>query len=382
MRQHLRRNAASVITDGKGNIVGMIFNNQFNRSCCAGVEQGVLQKIDGYLFNQYGIHGDHDELVGNGDLYRGAFIAALCALQGFGDNRPMYEKQTVPFSDVFVLDNVSKGYSYSMSVKAEKSFTFGLDLMASYTYGLSKTINNGSSSIASSNFQNNYTHGNPNKPELANSNFNIPHQLMISAYQHINWQSNPGRTIDNKTTIGLVYTGNSGSPYSVYVNGDVNGDGGYNDLLYIPTDSEVDAMYNAGLFRATSAYTAEQQRDNFKEWLNNERYIKSHRGEFFERNADNEKWENRLDLHADHKFGFKLGRELRYFQIGLDIINFTNMLCKRWGATLSQRGYNYYAPLSYSGGKYQFLRPAGYDMRSYNDNYSRWRMQLTARLTF
>lgn len=325
----------------------------------------------------------NDMIVKNYDITAtGKTWAETNGLQGFGDNRPMYEKQTVPFSDVFVLDNVSKGYSYSMSVKAEKSFTFGLDLMASYTYGLSKTINNGSSSIASSNFQNNYTHGNPNKPELANSNFNIPHQLMISAYQHINWQSNPGHTIDNKTTIGLVYTGNSGSPYSVYVNGDVNGDGGYNDLLYIPTDSEVDAMYNAGLFRATSAYTAEQQRDNFKEWLNNERYIKSHRGEFFERNADNEKWENRLDLHADHKFGFKLGRELRYFQIGLDIINFTNMLCKRWGATLSQRGYNYYAPLSYSGGKYQFLRPAGYDMRSYNDNYSRWRMQLTAKLTF
>lgn len=325
----------------------------------------------------------NDMMVKNYDITpTGKTWAEANGLQGFGDNRPMYEKLTVPFSDVFVLENVSRGYSYNVSVKAEKQFHFGLDLMASYTYGRSKTINNGSSSIASSNFQNNYTHGNPNKPELANSNFNIPHQLMISAYQHISWQRNPGRTFDNKTTIGLVYTGNSGAPYSIYVMGDVNGDGGYNDLMYIPTDAEVDAMYEGGLFRATSAYTAEQQRDNFKEWLGRERYVKSHRGQYCERNADNEKWENRLDLHADHKFGFKAGGEMRYFQIGLDIINFTNMLCKRWGATLSQRGYNYYAPLSYSAGKYQFLRPAGYDMRSYDDNYSRWRMQLTARLTF
>ena len=325
----------------------------------------------------------NDMMVKNYDITAtGKTWAEANGLQGFGDNRPMYEKTTVPFSDVFVLENVSRGYSYSASVKAEKKFSFGLDLSASYTYGRSKTINNGSSSIASSNFQNNYTHGNPNKPELANSNFNIPHQLMLSAYQHINWKSNPSHTIDNKTTIGLVYMGNSGSPYSIYVSGDVNGDGGYNDLMYIPTDAEVDAMYAANLFKATSAYTAEQQRDNFKAWLGSERYVKDHRGEFFERNADNEKWENRLDLHIDHKFGFKIGSELRYFQIGLDIINFTNMLNKRWGATLSQRGYNYYSPLSYSGGKYQFLRPANYDMRSYDDEYSRWRMQLTAKLTF
>ena len=278
--------------------------------------------------------------------------------------------------------------------------------MASYTYGKSKTINNGSSSVAASNWQYNYTHGNPNKPELANSNFNIPHQVMVSAYQHINWNKNPGRTIDNKTTIGLIYTGNSGSPYSIYVNGDLNGDGGYNDLMYIPTDAEVDAMLNKGLFvpvtnKNTGAVTKtpEQQAADFKQWLASEKYVKNHRGEYYDRNADNEDWENRLDLHIDHKFGFKWGKDIRYIQIGLDIINFTNMLNKKWGATLSQGGYNYYSPLSYgsmtvykandagevvSSKKtgYQFTNKGSYDMRSYSDYYSRWRMQLTAKLTF
>ena len=325
----------------------------------------------------------NDMIVKNYDITAtGKTYAEQAGLAGFGDNRPMYETKTVPYTAIYVLDNVSKGYSYNLSVKAEKSFDFGLDLMASYTYGKSKTINNGSSSVAASNWQYNYTHGDPNKPELANSNFNVPHQVMVSAYQHINWNKNPGRTIDNKTTIGLIYTGNSGSPYSIYVNGDLNGDGGSNDLMYIPTDAEVDAMYEANLFKATSAYTAEQQRDNFKQWLASEKYVKDHRGEYYERNAANEDWENRLDLHIDHKFGFKWGKDIRYIQIGLDIINFTNMLNKKWGATLSQSGYNYYSPLTYSGGKYQFLREGSYDMRSYSDYYSRWRMQLTAKLTF
>lgn len=299
-----------------------------------------------------------------------------------GDKRPMYETSTIPYSGIYVLDNVSKGYSYNLSVKAEKSFQCGLDLMASYTYGKSKTVNNGSSSVAASNWNYNYTHGNPNEPELANSNFNVPHQVMVSLYHHIKWNKDIKETYNNVTTIGLVYAGNSGSPFNVYVNGDVNGDNGYNDLLYIPTDAEIDNMLAAGMFNATSAYTAEAQAANLKQWLANEYYLQDHRGEYYERNAANEKWENRLDFHIDHKFGFKWGSDIKYFQVGLDIINFTNLLNKNWGATLSQNGYNYYSPLSFSKGKYQFLHDANYDMRSYADYYSRWRMQLTAKFIF
>ena len=297
-------------------------------------------------------------------------------------NRPMYDYSTIPYSGIYVLDNVSKGYSYNISLKAEKRFDFGLDAMASYTYGKSKTINNGSSSVAASCWTYNYTHGNPNDPELANSNFNVPHQVVVSLYQHLKWNKDIKDTYDNITTIGLIYAGNSGSPFNVYVNGDVNGDNGYNDLMYIPTDDEIDALLDAKMFNATAAYDAETQASNLKEWLANEYYLKDHRGEYFERNAANEKWENRLDLHIDHKFGFKWGSDIKYFQVGLDIINFTNLLNKNWGATLSQSGYNYYSPLSFSKGKYQFLHDANYDMRSYSDYYSRWRMQLTAKFIF
>lgn len=291
-----------------------------------------------------------------------------------GDNRPMFSTMANT-ATIYMLDNVSKGYSYSASIRAEKNFNFGLDLMASYTYGKSMTINNGSSSVAASNWQYNYTHANPNEPELAKSNFNVPHQLTVSAFQHIKWNKQVGRTFDNQTTIGLIYTGNSGSPYSVYVNGDVNGDGGYNDLMYIHTDAEIDALVNANKFNATEAA-------DYKTWLSTQKYLADHRGEFYDRNADNEEWENRLDLHFDHKFGFKVGKELRYLQIGLDVINFTNMLNKKWGATMSQGGYNYYSPLTYSKGNYSFKSGADYDMRSWSDYYSRWRAQLSVKLTF
>lgn len=281
------------------------------------------------------------------------------------DGRPMF-KTISGMPKIYMLDNVSKGYSYSASIKAEKSFDFGLDLMASYTYGQSYTVNNGSSSVCASNFQYNYTHGDPNEPKLEKSNFNVPHQIMVSAFQHINWNK------WNETTIGLIYTANSGSPYSIYVDGDVNGDGEYNDLMFIPTKDQIGKM----------TWANASQADDFNAWIESDSYLSKHRGEFFERNADNEKFEHRLDLHFDHKFKFMIGKEQRTLQIGCDIINFTNMLNKKWGATLSQGGYNYYYPLSYSKGTYTFNKGGNFDMRSWSDYYSRWRMQLSAKLTF
>ena len=307
------------------------------------------------------------------------------------DNRPMMSAikttDNQNFANVYALDNVSGGYSYNLSLKAEKNFNFGLDLMASYTYGQSYTINNGSSSVAASNWQYNYTHSNPNEPELEKSNFNVPNQIMVSAYYHLNW--NKTGNLSNTTTIGLIYTGQNGKPYSVYVNGDVNGDGGSNDLMFIPTDAQIDEMLSKGLITdyvdsktKEVLKTASAQATDLKGWLAKEQYLKDHRGEYYDRNADNEEWENRLDLHLDHKIGFKMGKDMRYLTIGFDVVNFTNMLNKKWGATFGD-GYNYYSPLNYSNStKYQFLHDANYDMRSYSDFYSRWRAQLSVKLSF
>lgn len=200
------------------------------------------------------------------------------------DQRPMLNKiaGTESYNGIYALSNTSRGYTYNLSLTGKKSFDFGLDIMASYTYMKSKAHNNGTSSVAQSNWQYNYTFGNPNSDELANSSFNIPHSIRASAFYTKKWKAN------QVTTVGLIYNGSSGISYCVCYNGDLNGDTGYNDLIYIPTDTEADQMN----FAATSSYTSEQQRENFKAWLANDDYMKKHRGEYFKRNIDNEKIEH------------------------------------------------------------------------------------------
>ena len=297
------------------------------------------------------------------------------------DNRPMFAKHTdandanlSKFGNVYELDNTSKGYSYNLSLSAVKHFNFGLDLTASYTYSRSKSVNCGTSSVAQSNFNYNYTHQNPNNPELGFTAFNVPHQIKVSAFYHKDYAKHWN------TTVGLIYTGNSGSPYSIYYYGDLNGDGSNgNDLMFIPTDAQIDRMQ----FKATSAYTVDQQRANYKAWIARDSYLSKHRGEYYERFADNEPFESHFDFHFAQTYKFKVGREFHAVELSFDVLNIGNMFNKKWGRYTSTGTASYYSPVTYAGnGQFQFLHPGDYDMRSYNDYYSRWRGQIGLKYTF
>ena len=119
------------------------------------------------------------------------------------DNRPMFAKITSTedanlkkFTNVYMLDNTSRGYSYNLSLSAVKRFDFGLDLAASYTYSRSKSVNCGTSSVAQSNYNYNYTYQNPNSPELGFTAFNVPHQIKASAFYHKDYAEHWNTTVE------------------------------------------------------------------------------------------------------------------------------------------------------------------------------------------
>lgn len=289
------------------------------------------------------------------------------------DQRPMLAKieGSENYNGIYLLRNSSRGYTYSLSLTGKKHFDFGLDVMASYTYVKSMTQNNGTTAIAASNWSANYTTANPNEAELGCSPFNVPHSVHAAVFYTKNWNAR------HATTVGLTYIGSSGIPYSVCYNGDLNGDGTYNDLIYIPTDVEVDQMH----FTATSDYSARQQQENFKAWLAGEGYMKGHRGEYYERNAGNKKFEHHFDFHLAHRFNFRIGKEMRGLELSLDMINVGNLFNKDWGYTSVSNIY--YNPITYKGnGNFQFLHDADFNMQAYNDYYSRWRGQIGIKFIF
>ena len=310
------------------------------------------------------------------DLTRHMTGETYAAKYGYDfDKRPLMEKPTTPYgklSNVYVLDNTNKGYSNSLSLKGSKKFNFGLDLSASYTFTRAKSVNSATSSVAQSNYNYNYTYQNPNDPELGYSAYNVPHRITAAVtYSKTyaeHWTS----------TVSLIYTGSSGDAYSIYYYGDINGDGSSeNDLIFIPTDAQIDKM----VFKATDKYSEDQQRANLKAWIASEDYLADHRGEYFERYADNEKFENHFDFHFAQRFSFSSDTHDYALELSFDILNISNMFNSKWGRYSGTKGY--YSPITYSGdGKYQFLHDADYNMRSYNDYYSRWRGQIGLKFIF
>ena len=286
---------------------------------------------------------------------------------------PYYNAMSSAYSTIVALGNTNKGYTYSLSGKLEKSFDFGLNLMASYTWGHSYSVNDGTSSVAYSNWKYNYS-VDTNAPEMSYSQFDKPHKLMGV----ISWNSKPYLAGRLATNISLTYMGESGQRYSYTYNeaSDYNGDGYKgNSLLYIPTEGEVPQMTWAKAGDAAK----------FENYIRDDMYLRSHRGMWSERNAGMAPFEHHFDLHVGQDFIYNRARGGK-IQLFADFMNIGNLINRNWGI--------------YYNGSYtvQVLKVTGvstdengdatptyqYAPKTINlsDFYSRWRCQLGARITF
>lgn len=275
---------------------------------------------------------------------------------------------------IVALQNTNKGYTYSLSGKVEKSFDFGLNLMAAYTFGHSYSVNDGTSSVAYSNWKYNYSIDS-NAPELSYSLFDRPHKVMAMATYTTPRYFNGLM----QTSIALSYNGQSGQRYSYSMNEvvDFNGDGQKgNSLLYIPTTEEVGMMSWAD--GATSAVA-------FEKYIRGDKYLSSHRGQWSERYAAIAPFEHQFDLHFTQDFFYdkENGRKV---QLIADVINFGNLLNPNWGvsysATYNVQVLNMTKLTADDAGNltptYKFAPKQIY----ISDFYSRWRCQLGLRVTF
>lgn len=298
---------------------------------------------------------------------------------------PYYSLLSSNYNSIINLKNTNEGYSYALSAMLEKSFDFGLDLMASYTFGHSKSVNDGTSSVAYSNWQYNYSRDTNGSGELGFSKFDVPHRVMVQAsytsprYWN-DWMS---------TTVSVIYNGFSGGRYSLsmYESQDFNGDGARgNSLLYIPTDEELNRMEFVDVVRnGQVTMTAEEGREAFRQWILNDSYAKDHRGQYAERNSNHTAWEHEINLHLAQTIYNPKG--LGKLEFTFDIINFANMLNKKWGATYGNV-YNL-SPLAVqsvtAGADGNMTATYTYNTNSYpqkSDVNSRWHCQVGIRLTF
>lgn len=311
--------------------------------------------------------------------------AKVYAVPGVETSATPYYSVDKKYFSITNLKNTNMGYTYSLSALFEKSFYFGLDLAASYTFGHSKSVYDGTSSVAYSNWKYNYA-VDSNNPGLAYSMFDIPHRVMVS----VGYRTPRYAKGFMATTVSLVYNGYVGQRYSLTMNEsyydaekkktvyiDYNGDGwGGNSLLYIPTEDELQKM----------DFKTEEDRRKFDEWIEGDSYAKKHRGAYAMRNSNSAPWENRVDLHVAQDI-FVLKDRGSKFQVTFDVTNFANMLNKKWGTTYTA-AYNV-MPLQVIGSKKgedgNYTNTYAYNSRNTitkNDVLSRWHAQIGFKYIF
>ncbi|MGN0195923.1 MAG: TonB-dependent receptor, partial [Candidatus Cryptobacteroides sp.] len=276
------------------------------------------------------------------------------------------------YSAIVALGNTNKGYSYSASVQLQKSFSFGLDVMAAYTFGHSYSVNDGTSSVAYSNWKYNYS-VNTNSPELSHSLFDKPHKIigMIS-------YNSPVYGKRFATNVSLTYEGGSGQRFSYTMSEkvDFNGDGYFgNSLMYIPTQQELTEMR-----WATPADAAQ-----FENFIRSDRYLNENRGQWTTRYAGMAPFEHHFDLHIGEDIIYDREHN-RKLQIFVDFKNIGNLFNRGWGLYYAS-AYNrtILQVTSVDADEKGNMVPT-YAWNNYtvtpSDFYSRWRCQLGLRLTF
>ena len=275
------------------------------------------------------------------------------------DGRPIYgprpDGRTSASIQDFLLTNTSEGESTIFSFEADKTWRTGagrFDAYLAYGYQDVKDVNPGTSSTASSNWDN-VAVSDPNDPGLETSNYEIEHLFKGT----FSWRK--AFFGDYETSIALIAERRSGRPYSYTfgggtpqaVWGDPRQASRQRQLFYVPDgdvifeamcteDDVTNAVAGCASTTAVNVARSVQFASDMEAYIE-QQGLERYRGRIMPRNSHRSPWLSVLDL--------RFAQELPIFRktrgiVTFDIENFANMLNSDWGQ-LRQVSFPYVAPV-------------------------------------
>ncbi len=293
------------------------------------------------------------------------------------DDRYIYPPDSVleyTSRNAYVLANNSDGWGAIGNISVTAEPVRNLNVMAAYTLTESKEISGMPGSNAASAYNGAIQVNGPHLPWVQRSQYVIPNKAIASVSYSI-----PYANDHLATSLNLFYSGYSADGYSFTYTNDMNGDGYASDLIYIPSE------------RGEIEFVSAADEDAFFDFVEQDRYLSRHQGEYAEANAARAPWVHTFDLRLAQNFSINAGGTKHTLQFTLDFLNFGNLINSKWG--VSKVMYGGGQILTYEGMDANNVPSfsmatdgeGNYLTESYTTNYNYnqcWSLQLGARYIF
>lgn len=236
---------------------------------------------------------------------------------------------TTAFNPVLIT-NGSKGYYFSGTARLEKQFSNNWFASIAYTKTIADNLFDGSGDQPLTAWQITPNVNGVNNPTLAPASYIVPDRIIGAVSYRKEYLKHLG------TTISLFYEGGIQGRFSYVYGADLNRDGfNGNDLIYIPRNPSEITFVDRPASATTGgvAYTAAQQSQLFFNYIEQDKYLRSRKGQYAERNGASLPWRNQFDVKILQDVFTNVGSNRNTIQFTLDIFNFGNLLNSKWGTT-------------------------------------------------
>lgn len=234
--------------------------------------------------------------------------------------------------DACVLVNTNEGYGYTFNLTFNAEPVRNLNIMAAYTKTEMKEISGMPGSNANSAWVGLLTVNGPNNATVQRSQYVVPNKVIASISYRI-----PYLNDHMASTVSLFLSGFSPYGNSFRYTNDMNGDGVNNDLIYIPKA------------KGDIKFTSQDDENAFFAFIEQDKYLNKHKGEYAEAYAARAPWVNRFDFRFVQDFSIKAGTTTNTLQLSLDLLNAGNLINSKWGVYKNMNISNNGAILKYEG---------------------------------
>ncbi|MEL6657115.1 MAG: TonB-dependent receptor [Bacteroidota bacterium] len=238
------------------------------------------------------------------------------------DNRPIYlfdDRATVfggP-TNAYVFTNTDEGYSFNASLQIRKNWNNGWFTSLGYNFLDAQDASSIEAEISSDAYERNPAINHVNQARLTPSLYGNRHRFVGTAHKRFTYGS-------WATTVAAFFEYAQGGRFSYTYSGDINGDGsGLNDLIYVPTTTEIQQMAFTGDVAAQDA-----QRQALEAFIQQDEYLNGIRGGYAEKYDILSPWYSRWDVRVLQDY---ILPNQNVVQVSLDMLNIGNFVNSNWG---------------------------------------------------